>query len=351
MTAAEGRGLESGPQRVTAVVLAFRAEPWFERCVYALLRSHDVEVDVVVVDNGCTDGAVDRLRDVPGVTVVGDGENLGFSGGCNLGAMVATGGYLALINGDLVVESDALSRLVAVARDPEIGIAAGSVRLGDEPERLNTAGNEIHFLGFSWVGGFGELATEAAIARDIAGAMGALVVLRREVWDRLGGFAPEYFAFHEDAELSWRCWQTGLRVRYVPDAIGLHRYEFGRVEDKLYLAERNRLMFVLTCWEARSLAVLAPAFLGVEVAVTAASVAGGWFGAKVAGWRWLVANRAWLRERRRLLQSQRTVPDGRLTALLTDHLDARNYPLPPMLQPFDDALAWYWRLARRFLRR
>jgi len=305
----------------------------------------------VVVDNGCTDGAVDRLRDVPGVTVVGDGENLGFSGGCNIGASAATGEYLALVNGDLVVEPDALSRLVVVARDPEVGIAAGSVRLGNDPERINSAGNEIHFLGFSWVGGFGELASERAIARDVAGAMGALVVLRRSVWDRLGGFAPEYFAFHEDAELSWRCWETGLRVRYVPDAIGLHRYEFGRVQNKLYLAERNRLIFVLTCWEARSLAVLTPAFLGAELAVTAAAVAGGWFRDKLAGWRWLFTNRAWLRERRRLLQAQRTVSDRRLAHLMTDHLDARNYPLPSILQPFDDALAWYWRIARRFLAR
>ena len=250
-----------------------------------------------------------------------------------------------------MVEPDALGKLVEVARNPDVGIAAGSVRLGDDPDRLNTAGNEIHFLGFSWVGGFGELASERALARDIAGAMGALVVLRRRVWERFDGFASEYFAFHEDAELSWRCWQGGLRVRYVPEAVGLHRYEFGRVADKMYLAERNRLMFVLTCWESRSLWLLAPALLGAELAVTAAAIKGGWFRAKVDGWRWLWSHRDWVRRRRSLLQVQRTVSDRRLAHLMTDHLDARNYPLPPVLQPFDDFLAWYWRFARRFLAR
>ncbi len=340
----------NGP-RVSAVVLAYKAEPWFEKSVHALLGSSEVAVDVIVVDNGCTDGAVDHLRDVAGVTVIGEGENLGFSAGCNLGASVATGEYLALVNGDLVVEPDALRRLVEVASEPDVGIAAGSVRLGDEPERLNTAGNEIHFLGFSWVGGFGELASERAIARDVTGAMGALLLLRRGVWEELDGFAPEYFAFHEDAELSWRCWQAGLRVRYVPEAIGLHRYEFARVTNKLYLAERNRLIFVLTCWESRSLAVLAPAFLGTELAVTAASISGGWFRAKLDGWRWLWQHRRWIEDRRRVVQGSRTVSDRELAHLMTDHLDARNYPLPPVLQPFDDFLAWYWRMARRFFAR
>ena len=113
--------------------------------------------------------------------------------------------------------------------------------------------------------------------------MGALAVMRRELWNDLGGFAEQYFAFHEDAELSWRCWQRGLRVHYVPDAVGLHRYEFDREAAKFYLAERNRLMFVFTCWDARTIAVLAPLFVAMEVAIAAAALRGGWFGDKVSG--------------------------------------------------------------------
>jgi GT2 family glycosyltransferase len=336
--------------RVSAVVLGYRSEPWLERSVHALLGSEGVAVDVVVVDNGCTDGAVERLRGTAGVTIVGDGTNLGFSGGCNLGVSVARGPFVALVNGDLVVEPETMARLVAVAQDPSIGVAAGSVRLAEDPELLNSAGNEIHFLGFSWTGGFRERAADRAIARDVAGAMGALVVLRREVWERLGGFDAHYFAFHEDAELSWRCWQTGLRVRYVPQAVGVHRYEFDRIEQKLYLAERNRLAFVLTLWEARTLAVLAPAFLAVELGVTAVAWRGGWLRQKVDGWRWLLRHRRWLRERRRLLQAERTVSDRALARLMTGRLDAGNFPLPQRLRPADSALAWYWVAARRLLR-
>jgi len=180
--------------------------------------------------------------------------------------------------------------------------------------------------------------------------MGALALMRRSVWDDLGGFAEQYFAFHEDAELSWRCWQRGLRVHYVPEAIGVHRYEFDREPRKMYLAERNRWIFVLTCWDARTLLVLAPLFVLMEGAVTLAAIRGGWFGDKIAGWRWLWRHRAWIRSRRRDLQAARVVGDAALAARWSGRMDARNFPIPDALRPFDAALDRYWRTVRRFLR-
>lgn len=137
---------------VSAVVLAYRAEPWLERCVGALLDSTGVDVEVVMVDNGCTDGAVDRLGERKGVVVVAPGRNLGFAGGCNAGAARARGDVIAFVNGDALVAPDALSRLAEAARRPSVGVASASVRLADRPDRLNSGGNEIHFLGLSWSG-------------------------------------------------------------------------------------------------------------------------------------------------------------------------------------------------------
>jgi GT2 family glycosyltransferase len=172
---------------VSAVVLAYREEPWLERSVHALLDSRGVDVDVVLVDNGCTDGTVDRLAPTPGVTVVRPGENLGFAGGCNAGAAAASREFLALMNGDLVVEEDALAKLVTFAQRPDVGVAQPSIRLSDDPSRLNSDGNEVHFLGFSWCGSFREPATKRTAPRPIPSVMGAAMVVRRELWDELGG--------------------------------------------------------------------------------------------------------------------------------------------------------------------
>lgn len=336
--------------RVSAVVLAHGPEPWLERCVLALLGSVGVDVDVVLVDNGGDGPTIARLADLEGVRVVGDGTNLGFSGGCDLGVASCDGDHVALVNGDLVVEPGTLRRLVEVAADPTVGLAAGSVRLGDRRDTLNSSGNAIHFLGFSWVGDFGAPAATRAVDRDVAGAMGALTVLRRSVWEDLGGFPPQFFAYHEDADLSWRAWQRGLRVRYVSDAVGLHRYEFGRESSKMYLSERNRWVFVLGCWERRTLLLLAPAFLAVELAMVARAIAGGWFGDKVRGWGWLWRHRRWILRRRREVQSARIRSDRELAPLLSERLDARNVRVPGWARPFDVVLAAHWRVVRRLLR-
>jgi GT2 family glycosyltransferase len=337
---------------VSALVLAYGAEPWLERCVHALLASTGVDVEVVLVDNGCTDGAFARLRAVAGVVPVGDGRNLGYSAGNNLAAAKASGDYLALINGDLVAEPDMLEQMVRRAGDARNGVVGASVRLADAPERLNSDGNTIHFLGFSWCGDFGELAADHAVEQEVASVMGAAALLRREVWEELRGFEPNYFAFHEDVDLCWRARSLGYRNVHVPDAVGVHRYEFSRVDRKLYLAERNRLMFLLTCFERTTLALLAPPLVAVEAAVTAVAVRQGWFRQKVDGWRWLWSHRAWLRQRRREVQASRTVPDASIAPFYSDRmLESSNFPLPPALAPLDGALAHYWAVVYRVLRR
>jgi GT2 family glycosyltransferase len=308
-----------------------------------------VHVEVVLVDNGCTDGAVDRLAPTPGVTVLRPGENLGFAGGCNAGAAVATGEFLALINGDLVVEADALSELVAFAEKPGIAVAQPSIRLSDDPSRLNSDGNEVHFLGFSWCGSFGEPATKRTSPRSITSVMGAAMVLRREVWEQLGGFEERYFAYHEDVELCRRCWHRGFELVNVPSAVAVHRYEFGRESSKLYLSERNRLLFVMTAYEKRTLLLLALPFVVVEIAALVGAATTRSAGTKLAGWTWLFRNRRWIAERRKFLQSERLVSDAKLAHLFAIRLRAGNFPLPGWLKPLDALLALYWSVTRRFL--
>src|SRR6266508_4035596 len=211
----------AGGPSVTAVVLAWQAEPWLPRCVEALLASEKVSVEVVLVDNGCTTDDVEILARRPGVTVVRPSRNLGFSGGCNAGAAAATGEFLALVNSDAVVEPGTLARLVEEVSRPGVGIAVASIRLADDPALLNAGANPIHVLGLSWSGGMGER-EERTEPVDTAGASGACLLTTLAHWQRLGGFDEEYFAYHEDAELSVRTWRLGLRVVYVPDAVAVH---------------------------------------------------------------------------------------------------------------------------------
>lgn len=334
---------------LSVVVLAYLDEPWIERCVQSVLASRGVAVDVVLVDNGCTTGAVDRLRGHPAVTVVTPPANLGFAGGCNAGAALARGEFLGLVNADAVVEPAALRRLVDVAARPEVGIASGSIRLADEPELLNSRGNPLQVLGLSWAGGFREPAADHVQEGDVTCASGAGAVLRREVWEELGGFPAEYFAYHEDTELSWRCWQRGLRVRYVPDAVVLHRYEFSRNPRKFFLVERNRLLFLLTAYQTRTLLLLLPPLLALELAMLVVAATQGWASQKLRGWAWLVTHLGWVRARRRLLQRERVLTDRELAPRLVAEVTTTAVPLPVGIDALNAVLRLWWAGARRLL--
>lgn len=339
---------EAAVPRVSAVVLAYRAEPWLRRCVEALLASEKVAVDVVLVDNGCTTDDVGVLAALPGVTVVEPGTNLGFAGGCNAGAAVATGEYIALVNGDAVVEPTTLARLAEEAARPDVGVVGASIRLAEDPRLLNSAGNPVHVLGLSWAGRLGEPETRTEPV-EVTVASGACAMVRRELWQRLGGFDDHYFAYHEDTELSIRAWRLGLRVLYVPDAVAVHRYEFSRNAFKYYLIERNRVMLLCTTWGWRSLLLLSPALVGLELGMLLLAGRQGWLREKVRGWGWLVRHAGHLGSRRRLLHREQVVPDRVWMGRLTDHLDPIAIDLPTVTGPLNAVMSAYWRLVRRLV--
>jgi GT2 family glycosyltransferase len=334
---------------IGVVMLAYGAETVLDVAVRAVLASQGVRVRLVLVDNGCDRTDLDDLSTELGFELVRPPTNLGFTGGVDLGASRLATPFLALVNSDAVVEPSALGRLAAVAAEPETGIVSGSIRLSSDPSTMNSAGNPLHFLGLCWAGGLGEPATLHDEPKDVAAASGAALVLRREVWDALGGFPLEFFAYQEDLELSWRCWQSGLRVRYVPDAVVVHHYEFSRNALKMYLLERNRLLFVLTCYGGRTLALLAPALIAFELAMAVVAGSQGWGRQKVRGWAWVLGHLGWVRARRRTVQAARTVPDRELAALWVDRFDAAAMPLPAAVAPLQSLLVRYWMLVRRAL--
>ncbi|WP_235533999.1 glycosyltransferase family 2 protein [Sanguibacter sp. Leaf3] len=336
-------------QDVSVIMLAYGVEEYLGEAVAAVLASEGIEVQLVLVDNGCTSDAVAMLPQDPRIQVLRPAENLGFAGGVNLGALEATSEHLAFVNSDAVVAPDALRILVDEVDLPGRGIVCACVRLADKPELVNSVGNPIHVLGLSWAGGMDEPVAAHQEPRTIASATGACLVVTADLWRSLGGFPDEFFAYVEDLEVSWRVWQRGLTVHYVPAAVADHHYEFSRSPLKMYLVERNRLLFVLTGYGARLLALLALPLLAFEAAIFLIALKEGWWRQKVKGWGWIARNLGWVRQRRRLVQSTRTVPDKDLVHLLTDTFDPAQFPLPAGGGLVQGVLKAYWRVVRRFV--
>jgi GT2 family glycosyltransferase len=304
---------------------------------------------VIVVDNGGGGPEIDAAAVRDGVMVVSPQRNLGFAGGANEGARHATGDALVFLNPDTVVAPGGVEALVRPLDDPEIGIVSARLRLLDQPELLNSAGNEVHVTGIAWAGLFGQPASAVGEMRDAAFPTGAAMAIRRELFEELAGFTEELFMYQEDLELGWRVRLRGLRVVVNPEADVYHEYEFGRNPGKHYLLERNRLVFVLSSYSPRLLLLLAPVLVSTEVAMLGLALQEGWARDKVAGWRWLLRNRGWLRRHRRETQRLRRLGDRELARFLSPVIAPAMIPVPAPVRVLNPLVAAYWSLARRLL--
>jgi GT2 family glycosyltransferase len=299
-------------RRIDVVVLAYGAEPLLGACVAAVLASEHVDVRVFVVDNGAAD-AVRRIPADPRLQVLSPGRNTGFAQGCNVGAAAGDAGTLVFVNSDAIVAPDAIDALAGALDDETVGLVTGCVLLPGTPAggtpRVNAAGNPVHYLGFSWCGGYGRPRSEYATGRDVASISGALFAVRRDHWRALDGFDPLYVAYHEDVDLSLRTWCRGLRVVYEPAAACVHHYEFGRHPPKTYLLERNRLVTWLSVPSGGTLRRLAVPLAVSQCMLLAYALThrGGrdWLKA----WAWVIRHPLIVRNRRRRVQAGRRVSD------------------------------------------
>lgn len=322
---------------VTAVICAYGDQPHLLDVIAALQASTGVGVEIVVVDNGSP-----QCADLPGgVVLLQPGCNTGFAGGCNLGARQASGTTLVFVNSDAVVDPGCLALLHHEAADGDV--VGATILIADEPDTVNSWGNPVHVLGFSWAGGYGHPVGEA-VGGAVASVSGAVFAVRRDVYWRLGGMDDEYFAYGEDVDVSLRAWLSGRRVRVLSAARAWHHYDFSRNPAKMYLLERNRLITVLTTYRPRTLLALAPLLVAAEAGLLVRSREEGWADQKLAGWRWLASHRRYLRARRNRLQGTRRAADAQLLARMTLALDPpRRFGMsvPASWQAAIDA---YWRL-------
>jgi GT2 family glycosyltransferase len=322
---------------VSAVICAFGPEPHLLRVVRALQDSVGVRVEVIVVDNGSP--ACSMLGS--DVRLLEPGVNTGFAEGCNLGAAASTGSTVVFVNSDALVERDCLALLHDQLRDNTVALAGATVLLADEPEVVNSWGNPVHLLGFSWAGGYGHPVSQA-VTGGRASVSGAVFGVRRTDYLALGGMDPTYFTYGEDMDLSLRAWLAGGAVRVLSSARAYHHYDFSRNPNKLHLVERNRLITVLTTYEARTLVGLAPLFIASELALLRQSHRDGWMSQKVAGWWWLVRHHTYLRRRRNRVQGTRRVGDDELFAHLSVELNPPERFGMSIPAPWQRAISRYW---------
>jgi GT2 family glycosyltransferase len=196
------------PPPVAVVVVNWNGLEDTQRCLDSLGRLDYPAIGVIVVDNGSTDGSAARLAAIAGVELVRSDRNLGFAGGANLGirrGLAAGAAYVWLLNNDTEVEPGTLSALVEEAEvDPRIGIVGGVL-----PEAWG--GGRIN----QWTGVVRPVTDPGERPDYIAGTC---MLVRREVFERIGLFDEAFFFYYEDADLCRRARAAGWQLAVAPDA-------------------------------------------------------------------------------------------------------------------------------------
>ena len=280
-----------GP-RISVVLVAYHAGAALVRCLDSL-ATQDVDLEAVVVNNGSEDPEILAAERRHFVRVVRPGRNLGFGAGCNVGAADARGDVVVFLNPDTVAAPGAIGELAATLDDPSVGIAMARLLLLGQPAQLNSRGNVVHVAGFGWAAGYGEPAdVPAGEPREVPYASGAAMAMRAGDFRKLGGFTDALFLYQEDLELAWRARMRGLKVVMNPRADVYHDYDFERNDAKRYYLERNRLVFVLSAFSGRMLALLSPVLVAAELGTAALAAREGWLTEKARGWAWLARTAA-----------------------------------------------------------
>lgn len=294
---------------ITAVIVSFADPAASSRAIESLLEQSLRPVEVIVVDNdpaGTTARSLAADRLLPAVRIVHPGTNLGYTRAANLAAREANGEWLFFLNPDAVASKDCLERLLEAADDADVAIVGAQVLLPDG--RINAGENPINIAGISWSGGYGR-AREHGPARDTAAVSGAALLVRRDAFMDLGGLCPYFFLYVNDTDLAWRMRLVGRRVRYCPEAVVVHDYEFEKGAHKWFYLERNREWALLSNLRPRTLALLGPVLLMTEAVIVMRAISEGWLAEKARAWASLLAQAPQLIRWRRLVQMTRNVSD------------------------------------------
>ncbi len=210
------------------VIPSWNSAGLLPRCLDSL-SDQGLEPELLVVDNGSTDGTLELLRE-RSVAHVALPENVGFAAAVNLGASRVAAPAVLALNADTALEPGCLSVLLeALLADPGLGgVQPRLLQLEGETgdvssARLYSAGQALTSDGRAFERGRGEAQQPAFLARrEVFGVCGAACLLRRELFDRLGGYDERYFAFYEDVDLNVRARISGWDFEYVPEAVVWH---------------------------------------------------------------------------------------------------------------------------------
>jgi GT2 family glycosyltransferase len=223
---------------LSIIIVNWNSREFLRKCLLSLRDyAQNISHEIIVVDNASFDGCEEMLRsDFPSVVFIQAGKNLGFSRGNNFGVERSSGRHLLFLNPDTEIVGDALATLVSVAHDnPQVGIVGARLLNSDLTVQMESIRSfpsllnqilESHYLRSRFprlsIWGMRPLFDRADDPAGVDVVSGACLLIKREVFERVGGFSAQYFMYSEDVDLCYKVKEAGWTTVFVDSAQVVH---------------------------------------------------------------------------------------------------------------------------------
>ncbi len=213
---------------ITVVIPNYNGMKYLAECMTSLCREQQnaPEYEVLIIDNASVDGSVEYLQKEwcgQGVHLISLPENTGFCHAVNLGIREAKTPYVILLNNDTKAEAGFVRGLYDAIRENEkIFSVSARMLMWDRPELIDDAGDRYCVLGWAYSRGKGRPAADYDKSVPVFSACGGAAIYRRSVFEEIGYFDEEHFAYLEDLDIGYRARIYGYENRYEPKSAVLH---------------------------------------------------------------------------------------------------------------------------------
>lgn len=264
-------------------------------CVESLLKQTLKGFEIVIVENGSTDGSVDFVKDLDkkhsNITGLYNKTNLGFAGGVNTGiryALQNNADYILLFNNDAIADKSWVKNLVDyMTHNPGVGIATCKL-LHDDGKTIDSTGEGYSIWGLPYPRGRNEKTINKYDEQtDIFAASGGASIYRAKMLNQIGLFDEDFFAYYEDVDISFRAQLAGWKVSYVPKAIAYHQQ--GATSSKIkgftvYQTMKNLPLLMTKNIPKELLSKVLPKFIIAYLAFFISAILKGNFAYALRGW-------------------------------------------------------------------
>ena len=249
----------SNLSKVSIIIPHHNNFPILDECLKSLEQSTYENLEIIIVDNNSSDDSVLQISEnYKHVIIQKSTTNLGYAGGCNLGAQIATGHYLLFLNNDTIHDSNFISGLVdTLNNNKKIACVQPKIKNFNNKDYFDYAGASggfIDYLVFPYCRGrvFSTIEKDQKQYNEkirVFWTSGTAFMTRKDVFEKLGGFDQNLFAHMEEIDYSWKCYLAGYECFVNPDVTIYHHggktlgYESPY---KTYLNHRNSMILLLT---------------------------------------------------------------------------------------------------------